>query len=79
MPEVDYKEDVIAPPKGMLVPLEINYIKDKLGVKVSLHYRKRGARVGRTMSMYGDAANFGAAEDLAWGIMREKLGIETDV
>ena len=79
MPEVAYKEDMIAPPEGMLVQQEIDYIRDKYGVTCSLHYKKRGGRVGRTMAMYGDAANFEAAEDLAWDIMREELGIETDV
>ena len=79
MPEVDYKDNVVAPPQGMLVPVEIDYIKDKLGVTVSLHYKKSGARVGRSMSMPGDGANFERAEDLAWDIMKEKLRIETDV
>ena len=80
MPEVAHKEDMIAPPEGMLVQPEIDYIKDKLGVTVALHYKeRRGGRVGRSMSMHGDGANFAAAEELAWEMMKEKLGIETDV
>ena len=79
MSEVAYKEDMIAPPEGMLVQPEIDYIKDKLGVTVELQYKERGGRVGRSMSMYGDDANFAAADELAWEIMKEKLGIETDV
>ena len=79
MPEVAYKEDMIAPPEGMLVQQEIDYIRDKYGVTCSLHYKKRGSRVGRTMAMYGDAANFKKAEVLAWEIMREKIWIGIDV